>query len=315
MEQHKMADLKITSSPSITNTESAAPPTISQPSTSSTEAATTEFLSIRTIESSLPPLRGANASFADHVECSKAYKYHLDKFYNGQRFRFKKYKRMSKKARQREFERLTDSLLRMVGGSIGEKKKEDAKIVIGIGMGRFTSTSRLSSLHGTFESYFIQKARSLGYLVVGVHEFYTSKKCPTCGNFVGQAESIWRLYCYHCKKYMHRDVMAGHNIVNIVRSHVEQQERPLYLHPVDKDGHYPWLEHGCETAAQPRDAPSSLKQASSSGGRAGRAGRKRRAEADGNAERGGKRTKATMAKGKGKATTTKDKANAMQVDS
>jgi hypothetical protein len=157
MEQHKMADLKITSSPSITNTESAAPPTISQPSTSSTEAATTEFLSIRTIESSLPPLRGANASFADHVECSKAYKYHLDKFYNGQRFRFKKYKRMSKKARQREFERLTDSLLRMVGGSIDEKKKEDAKVVIGIGMGRFTSTSRLSSLHGTFESYFIQK--------------------------------------------------------------------------------------------------------------------------------------------------------------
>lgn len=114
---------------------------------------------------------------------------------------------------------------------------------------------------------------------------------------------------------MHRDVMAGHNMVNIVRSHVEQQQRPLYLQPVDKDGHYPWLEQGCETAAQLRDAPSSFKQASSSGGGAGRAGRKRRAEADGNAERGGKRTKATMAKGKGKATTTKGKANAMQFDS
>ncbi|KAK5814307.1 hypothetical protein F5H01DRAFT_22909 [Linnemannia elongata] len=157
MDMHKMADLKMTSSPSTTNTESAAPPTISQPSTSSTEAATTESLSIRTIESSLPPLRGANASFVDHIACRKANKSHLDTFYNGKKFRHKKYKWMAKKARQREFERLADSLLRMVGGSIGERKKDDAKVVIGIGMGRFTSTSGLSSLHGTFESYFIQK--------------------------------------------------------------------------------------------------------------------------------------------------------------
>ncbi|KAF9536433.1 hypothetical protein EC957_010988, partial [Mortierella hygrophila] len=133
MEQQKMADLKIPSSPLTTITESAAPaappapPTVSQPSTSSTEAATTESLSISKIESSLPPLRGANASFADHVECRKANKSHLDKFYNGKRLRHKKYKWMSKKARRHEFERLTDSLLRMVGGSIGEKKEEEAK--------------------------------------------------------------------------------------------------------------------------------------------------------------------------------------------
>ncbi|KAF8946697.1 hypothetical protein BGZ47_011610 [Haplosporangium gracile] len=105
-------------------------------------------------------------------------------------------------------------------------------------------------------------------------------------------------------------MMVGHSMVTIVRSRVEQQQRPLYLHPVDKGGHYPWLERGCETTAQPRDAPSSLKQASSSGGRTDRAGCKRRAEEDGNAEkgRGGKRTKATMAKQK--ATTTKGKAAA-----
>ena len=104
-------------------------------------------------------------------------------------------------------------------------------------------------------------------------------------------------------------------MVNIVRSHVGQQQRPLYLHPVDEDGHHPWLERGCEPAAQPKDAPSSLEQANSIGGRAGRAGRKRRAEEDGNTEkeRGGKRTKTTTAKGKatttkGKAATTKGKA-------
>jgi len=141
MEQQKIADLKIPSSQS----------------TSITEAAVTESLTIRKIESSLPPLRGANASFADHVEYRKANEAHLDKFYNCKKFRFKKHRHMSKKARALEFHRLADSLLRMVGGSIGEKRKEEDKVVIGIGMGRFTSTSRLSSLHGTFESYFIQK--------------------------------------------------------------------------------------------------------------------------------------------------------------
>jgi len=116
---------------------------------------------------------------------------------------------------------------------------------------------------------------------------------------------------------MHRDVMAGHNMVNILRSHVEQQQRPLYLHPVDKDGHYPWLEGGSESSAQPDDAPGSLQQAGGGGSSAGCAGRKRQAEEDGVAdkEKDGKRTKATMAKQKATTTTTKGKANAMQVDS
>ncbi|KAF9351688.1 hypothetical protein BGX26_010350, partial [Mortierella sp. AD094] len=77
------------------------------------------------------------------------------------------------------------------------------------------------------------------------------------------------------------------------------------------DGHYPWLE-------LPKDASGSLQQASSNGGRAGR---KRQAEGDGDADKetGGKRTKATTknkaATVKQLATTPKGKANAMQVDS
>ncbi|KAI7823263.1 hypothetical protein BC939DRAFT_168382 [Gamsiella multidivaricata] len=165
MNRQKGADLKIHSSPSTTNTESIAPSTVNQPSTSSTEAATTESLSICTIESSLPPLRGSAADFVAHVQGRKMHKVHLDKFYNGRRFRFKKFKRMSQQARQREFERLADSLLRMIGDSIGEKKKEEDKVVIGIGMGRFTSSSGLSSLHGTFEAYFIQKVTICLFIV------------------------------------------------------------------------------------------------------------------------------------------------------
>ncbi|KAG0372471.1 hypothetical protein BGX24_000200, partial [Mortierella sp. AD032] len=51
-------------------------------------------------------------------------------------------------------------------------------VVIGIGLGDFSSKTRLTSLHGSFISYFVGTARALGYIVVGRNEFYTSKKCP-----------------------------------------------------------------------------------------------------------------------------------------
>ena len=77
--------------------------------------------------------------------------------------------------------------------------------------------------------------------MVGVNEYYTSKKCPVCQDFVAQVE-IRRLYCPKCKSYMHRDIMAGHNICNAVRGHLLEQTRPLYLQPIDQDGKYPWME-------------------------------------------------------------------------
>jgi len=39
---------------------------------------------------------------------------------------------------------------------------------------------------------------------------------------------------------MHRDVMAGHNMANVVRSYLLDQKRPRYLQPIDKDNNYPW---------------------------------------------------------------------------
>ncbi|KAF9982287.1 hypothetical protein BGZ65_003029, partial [Modicella reniformis] len=84
--------------------------------------------------------------------------------------------------------------------------------------------------------------RALNYIVVGVNEYYTSKKCPVCQNFVGQVE-IRRLYYSQpqCKTYIHRDIMAAHNMCNAIRGHLLHQTRPLYLQPVDKDGNYPWM--------------------------------------------------------------------------
>ncbi|KAF9212845.1 hypothetical protein BGZ59_006252, partial [Podila verticillata] len=83
-----------------------------------------------------------------------------------------------------------------------------------------------------------ENARSSDYIVVGVNEFYTSKKCPMCLEFVYQMD-IRRLYCKSCESFTHRDVMAGHNICNIMQGHLLEQKRPDYLQPVDAEGRYP----------------------------------------------------------------------------
>ncbi|KAG0064302.1 hypothetical protein BGZ92_005802 [Podila epicladia] len=153
----------------------------------------------------------------------------------------------------------------MVGGSIGAEKKDDDKVIIGIGLGNFKSMSRLLSLHGTFMTYFVKKAHSLGYLVLGVNEYYTSKKCLKCEKFVGQPRNIRHSYCRNCKKYIHYDSMAGRNMVNVLHSYVERQERPDYLHPVDEDGNYPWKE-SYKHEAQSMSTSSASKGAGSKSG-------------------------------------------------
>lgn len=59
---------------------------------------------------------------------------------------------------------------------------------------------------------------------------------------------------------MHRDVMAGHNICNVVLGHLEHQERPLYLQPKAADGTYPWMVSR-QSKEQEREASSGGKTA------------------------------------------------------
>ncbi|KAG0368871.1 hypothetical protein BGZ54_000912 [Gamsiella multidivaricata] len=135
----------------------------------------------------------------------------------------------ARRARDAGCETIASRLLKSVGGSIGCRRKETNKVVIVIGLGQFSSNARLSSLHESFMSYFVQKVRSLGYIVVGVNEYYI---LPVCEQSVAQVE-IRRLYYSHCKTSVHRDVMTGHNIGNAVRGHLVHQQQPLYLQPVD----------------------------------------------------------------------------------
>ncbi|KAG9326309.1 hypothetical protein KVV02_004046 [Mortierella alpina] len=140
--------------------------------------------SITDIESAMPPLRGHQGSMEKYAAELEQVQTVLDGFYRDDQ-RFKKHEWDHSKAKEGEYAIITDRLLKMVGGAIGEKRKPDNPVIIAIGLGDFTSTSGFTSLHGSFRDFFVQKVRSLGYVDVGINEFYSSKKCPCCPKFVG----------------------------------------------------------------------------------------------------------------------------------
>ncbi|KAI7829569.1 hypothetical protein BC939DRAFT_500057 [Gamsiella multidivaricata] len=129
--------------------------------------------SISDIESRLPPLCGDDANFAKYVTELGNAKMQLDSFYNHSTA-VKKHQWGARKARKAEYAIITNRLLKMVGGVTGRQRDEANKVVVGVSHEQFSTKSRLS-LHTSFQSYFVQKARSLGYIVVGVNEYYTSK--------------------------------------------------------------------------------------------------------------------------------------------
>ncbi|KAF8975442.1 hypothetical protein BGZ46_009125 [Entomortierella lignicola] len=201
------------------------------------------LLSIAHIESQLPPRRGPDSSITNYVAALEEVEERLKLFYNGDDDRFQKHSWDMKRAKRIEYQKVANSLLSIVGGSVGERRADDNPVLIGVGLGEFGSSNRLSSLHSSFQSYFVRLARSLGYIVVGLQEYYTSKKCPRCEQFVAQV-TIRQLYCRNCPqgRYHHRDVMAAENMSNLARSYLLNQVRPDYLHPVTADGRMPWKE-------------------------------------------------------------------------
>ncbi|KAF9931084.1 hypothetical protein FBU30_010830, partial [Linnemannia zychae] len=88
----------------------------------------------------------------------------------------------------------------MVGGFVGRPRMPHQHVVIAIGLAKFAGAHGPPGLNGTFQAIFVNLARSLTYLVVGINEYYTSKRCPDCYSFVC-ATSDWRtLYCMACRR-------------------------------------------------------------------------------------------------------------------
>lgn len=115
--------------------------------------------SVQEIESNLPPLRGSNRTIAEYVQELENAETQLDNFYNNGRYCSHDWD--SERARKEEFWKIADSLLRSVGGSVGVKRKEGNMAVIGIGLGKFSSRSGISSLHGSFLAFFVPLVSAL----------------------------------------------------------------------------------------------------------------------------------------------------------
>lgn len=111
--------------------------------------------SIAHIESELPPLRGPGANVAEYVKKLEEVEERLSEFYTGNKNRFKKHGWDMERAKQAEYQAIATSLLGIVGGSIGRHRDPANPVLIGVGLGQFKSTGRLTSLHSSFLAYFI----------------------------------------------------------------------------------------------------------------------------------------------------------------
>ncbi|KAF9945326.1 hypothetical protein BGZ72_001469, partial [Mortierella alpina] len=112
--------------------------------------------SISEIESQLPSLRGPGASVVGYVTKLEEVEGRLLDFYAGENNRFLKHSWDMTRAKHKEYQAIANSLLGVVGGSIGEQRKSDNPVLIGVGLGDFSSAGRLSNLHTSFLSYFIR---------------------------------------------------------------------------------------------------------------------------------------------------------------
>ncbi|KAF9145125.1 hypothetical protein BG015_011995, partial [Linnemannia schmuckeri] len=191
------------------------------------------------IETYLPPLRVSSSNVINYIKKLERVEEQLKGFYNGPDAKYKRHQWDMQRALHGEFQLIAHRLLGIVGGGLGIRSDPSKPVIIGVGLGKFGTKSELTSLHSTFLSYFIPLARSLGYIVVGLNEYYTSKKCPACGLFVAQVD-LRRFFCSHCQVYHHRDIMAAGNMANIIQGYLFNQQRPDYIHPIAPDGTMPW---------------------------------------------------------------------------
>ncbi|KAG0002330.1 hypothetical protein BGZ65_002741 [Modicella reniformis] len=95
-------------------------------------------------------------------------------------------------------------------------------------------------------SFWLAKSWSLDYLVVGINEYYTSKRCPNCkhddkesDDFVG-ITTMRRLFCRRCRTPFHRDVMAASNMANAVYEYLWRFKRLKYLQPINENVRFLW---------------------------------------------------------------------------
>ncbi|KAF9349228.1 hypothetical protein BGX34_001916 [Mortierella sp. NVP85] len=143
------------------------------------------------------------------------------------------------KAQQASYDYGIKAILGLVNGSEGHRRPthnpdgtRTRNAVFAIGLGSFNTRTGLPSKHAELEKRFVKRAKSLGYTVVGCHEYYTSAKCPRvdCNSFLRDTKNRSR-YCDECQAYFDRDIAASENIARVCISQLTSQTRPAKFKP------------------------------------------------------------------------------------
>jgi transposase len=151
----------------------------------------------------------------------------LSAFYNSKSVQKKSWGR--NKAQRGEYDRAVCALLKMVDGKYHKKYDGSNPPMFVLGDAKFGSDS---SLHTSFESYFISKIAPLGYRIVTVNEYYTSQMCPVTKTRV--TDISMRIKKSKDGVYYHRDVMAAENMVNAALGIMKTGKRPEYLTKIEE---------------------------------------------------------------------------------
>ncbi|CAO3572538.1 unnamed protein product [Mortierella alpina] len=101
------------------------------------------------------------------------------------------------------------------------------------GSARYNTHTKLSSLRTSLMGHFYRKATALGHVVVVADEYRTSSICPNCDQWLAKP-TMRSCFCVspQCNRYIHRDIVGGHNIARIGRQWLLQLSRPPALSPI-----------------------------------------------------------------------------------
>ncbi|KAF9950747.1 hypothetical protein BGZ72_007645, partial [Mortierella alpina] len=139
-----------------------------------------------------------------------------------------------RKAQEASYDYAIKAIMGLAGASEGSAK-DDTKpsIVFAVGLGSFDSRTGLPSKHSALIRRLVIRVKSLGYGIYGVHEYFTSAKCPrkNCTSFLQAIPKSRSKFCTHCKAYFDRDQVGSENIGTICQMQMLHQHRPDKFKP------------------------------------------------------------------------------------
>ncbi|GJJ70524.1 hypothetical protein EMPS_02873 [Entomortierella parvispora] len=114
----------------------------------------------------------------------------------------------------------------------GINNESEAQVIFAIGLAVFRSGFGPSSKHLILLKKLVKKIREAGHIAVGVHEYYTSSKCPreNCNLFLKDKGNRSK-FCSGCNVYFDRDQVGSENIARVCVAFLNGLERPAKYKP------------------------------------------------------------------------------------